>query len=378
MSTNADSKNCGACGTDCSSRPNANVECAGGMCVVKECNGGFLDCDKMSPNGCEVDGNANASHCGACGNKCPPSTVCKAGVCTCPPCNFPGVRMSSCQNMKCVIDACFVGYEDCDKVVQNGCEALVASDAKNCGACGVVCGAQVPFCQGGKCSLVGTSCQQLKQVNPNLPDGVYALDIDGAGPMMPFQAFCDMTTDGGGWIVCYQHNVVDVEEMTHSTVTNMGTVWGVPGAMNEFGSDCRTIGHTLQPALVRFTNAGGIHWVQAHSPPDLFHEFFFAGNKGAGMTVNISTWNSGGMMYNRQFCVHDCPAFGFNQNNINQIGNGTNAAICFEHNSKGSDSNHHWAVWGKCDGTYVEGPNQGAGGAQPDQPRSGWARVMLR
>ena len=58
--------------------------------------------------------------------------------------------------------------------------------------------------------------------------------------------------------------------------------------------------------------------------------------------------------------------------------NATNSGNCFEHNSKNSDSNHHWAMWGKCDGTYIEGPNQGAGGAQPDQPRAGWTSVMLR
>ena len=60
------------------------------------------------------------------------------------------------------------------------------------------------------------------------------------------------------------------------------------------------------------------------------------------------------------------------------MANGTNSGTCFEHNSKNSDSNHHWAIWGNCDGSYVEGSNQGAGGPPPDLPRGGFARVMFR
>lgn len=30
-------------------------------------------------------------------------------------------------------------------------------------------------------------------------DGVYRIDPDGSGPITPFDVYCDMTTDGGGW-----------------------------------------------------------------------------------------------------------------------------------------------------------------------------------
>ena len=57
------------------------------------------------------------------------------------------------------------------------------------------------------------------------------------------------------------------------------------------------------------------------------------------------------------------------KNNLNQIGDSTNKNICFEHNGRGSDTNHHWAVWGDCSGQYVNG-----GGSQLARG-AGWNRI---
>lgn len=51
----------------------------------------------------------------------------------------------------------------------------------------------------GVCAA-GTSCKAIKASSPSAPDGAYLVDPDGpAGANAPFQAWCLMSVDGGGW-----------------------------------------------------------------------------------------------------------------------------------------------------------------------------------
>lgn len=52
-----------------------------------------------------------------------------------------------------------------------------------------------------------SSCTEIKSKFPLAPDGLYTIDVDGAGGSDPLLVKCDMTTDGGGWTLVYNHNV---------------------------------------------------------------------------------------------------------------------------------------------------------------------------
>ncbi|MBM4352940.1 MAG: hypothetical protein FJ109_03945 [Deltaproteobacteria bacterium] len=43
------------------------------------------------------------------------------------------------------------------------------------------------------------SCKALLAGKPGSPSGTYTVDIDGPGGKAPFEVYCDMTFDGGGW-----------------------------------------------------------------------------------------------------------------------------------------------------------------------------------
>lgn len=97
------------------------------------CPVGFADCDLLPTNGCEAD-LALPTTCGACNVVCPvvPQAVstCVAGAC----------RLT-----------CVVGRADCNAEAADGCEADLAKDKRNCGACGVRC--LIGKCKEGVCTL---------------------------------------------------------------------------------------------------------------------------------------------------------------------------------------------------------------------------------
>lgn len=45
----------------------------------------------------------------------------------------------------------------------------------------------------------GTSCLDIKTRMPSADNGIYLVDTDGSGGSPPFEVYCDMMRDGGGW-----------------------------------------------------------------------------------------------------------------------------------------------------------------------------------
>ncbi|MFO0560348.1 MAG: hypothetical protein U0269_20190 [Polyangiales bacterium] len=80
VNTGSSAANCGACGMVCASGANATATCASGVCRLT-CNAGFANCDSNVANGCEVNTNTSAVHCGMCGRACAAGATCTAGTC---------------------------------------------------------------------------------------------------------------------------------------------------------------------------------------------------------------------------------------------------------------------------------------------------------
>jgi hypothetical protein len=135
-----DPAHCGGCATTCTPKPNVEPTCVARACVGGPCKTGFADCDGDASNGCEVDLLGDAANCGSCGRACP---------------SLPWAT-TSCTGAACVIGGCSPGHDDCDHSVWSGCEADLATNVKNCGACGNVCPAVAhgtPGCAGTKCGV---------------------------------------------------------------------------------------------------------------------------------------------------------------------------------------------------------------------------------
>lgn len=173
--TNAD--NCGACNVKCPVVANATIACAAAACSFT-CKADFHACagacaPKTDPATCGPACTACPAPAGGaatcvndkCGMTCTaPSHLCGAkcvGVgavdndplacgAACTVCPVPANGTATCAAGVCGL-ACTAGYGNCDLVAANGCEAVLATDALNCGVCGKSCAGQA--CVGGVCNV---------------------------------------------------------------------------------------------------------------------------------------------------------------------------------------------------------------------------------
>ena len=116
-----DPKNCGTCGTLCS-ESNGNAVCATGIVQPgPRATRASRTATAKYTTGCNVNSNTDPNNCGGCNDVC----------------NLPNAT-STCSTGQCTIASCNSGFQNCDNVASNGCEATPPRRPRTAAACGNV------------------------------------------------------------------------------------------------------------------------------------------------------------------------------------------------------------------------------------------------
>ncbi len=191
-------------------------------CELAACGDGKLGPGESCDDGNQIDNDACGNDCAlaSCGDGKPqPGEVCDDGNKVDTDACLQTCVAASCGDgfVQAGVEMCDDGNPDetdvcttlckapaCDDAIKSGKETDIDCGGGSCPTCteGQAClsdtDCETGACVAGKCGIAQT-CKQIKQALPASKDGVYTIDPDKDGPGTPFQVYCDMTVDGGGW-----------------------------------------------------------------------------------------------------------------------------------------------------------------------------------
>lgn len=169
----------------------------------------------------------------------------------------------------------------CTDGVKNGMETDQDCGG-SCPACGIgkKCGGNPDCATGVVCDLSNLSCRtpktaaELLTAKPGTQDGVYTFDPDGPGAVAAVDVYCDMTTDGGGWMLVLK---TDMSNTTHNGAA----------AVNVMGLKTATLDSVskLDDSVIRaLQTASGTGTELRIETPDFTAKYFTRGTGGFSMT----------------------------------------------------------------------------------------------
>jgi len=209
-------------GEECDDANLDDADACTNACADAACGDGIVGPGEACDDGNEEDADecSNACALGSCGDGKPqPGEECDDGNA-----DDADKCLGTCLLAKCGDGVVQDGAEDCDDAndddddacsntcvlptcddgVKNASESGVDCGGPNCPKCGLgaACGEDAD-CEIGVCSqqvcVSNKSCKSLLAGDNTLKDGLHIIDPDENGAIEPFEAYCDMTHDGGGW-----------------------------------------------------------------------------------------------------------------------------------------------------------------------------------